>query len=73
MSSRLNPTGSKRLPPPTSEPCSWQEPRKIAPSIPRGQVALTPKPDERTNPHGVPGHIHIVRDSLESKECTGFG
>ena len=35
--------------------------------------ALTLKPDERTNPHGVPGHSHIVRDSLEPKDCTGFG
>ena len=31
------------------------------------------KPDDRTNPHGVPGHSHIVRDSLEPKDCTGFG
>jgi arylsulfatase A-like enzyme len=37
------------------------------------QIALSLKPDERANPHGVPGHSHIVRDSLEPKDCTGFG
>jgi predicted AlkP superfamily pyrophosphatase or phosphodiesterase len=37
------------------------------------QIALTLKPDERVNDHGVPGHSHIVRDSLEPKDCTGFG
>jgi arylsulfatase A-like enzyme len=37
------------------------------------QIALTLKPDERANPHGVPGHSHIVRDALEPKDCTGFG
>jgi arylsulfatase A-like enzyme len=37
------------------------------------QIALTLKPDERANPHGVRGHSHIVRDSLEPKDCTGFG
>jgi arylsulfatase A-like enzyme len=37
------------------------------------QIALTLKPDERANRHGVPGHSHIVRDSLEPKDCTGFG
>ena len=37
------------------------------------QIALTLKPDDRANPHGVPGHSHIVRDSLEPKDCTGFG
>ena len=37
------------------------------------QIAVTLKPDGRTNPHGVPGHSHIVRDSLEAKDCTGFG
>jgi arylsulfatase A-like enzyme len=37
------------------------------------QIALTLKPDERTNRHGVPGHSHIVHDSLEPKDCTGFG
>jgi hypothetical protein len=37
------------------------------------QIALTLKPDDRTNPHGVPGHSHIVRDSLEPKDCSGFG
>jgi arylsulfatase A-like enzyme len=37
------------------------------------QIALTLKPNERANPHGVPGHSHIVRDSLEPKNATGFG
>jgi arylsulfatase A-like enzyme len=37
------------------------------------QIALTLKPDKRANRHGVPGHSHIVRDSLEPKDCTGFG
>ena len=37
------------------------------------QIALTLKPDDRPNAHGVPGHSHIVRDSLEPKDCTGFG
>jgi arylsulfatase A-like enzyme len=37
------------------------------------QIAVTLKPDERANPHGVPGHSHIVRDTLEPKDCTGFG
>jgi arylsulfatase A-like enzyme len=43
------------------------------PTISALQIALTLKPDERTNSHGVPGHSHIVRDSLEPKDCTGFG
>jgi arylsulfatase A-like enzyme len=37
------------------------------------QIAVTLKPDERTNPHGVPGHSHVVRDALEPKDATGFG
>jgi arylsulfatase A-like enzyme len=37
------------------------------------RIALTLKPDERANPHGVAGHSHIVRDSPEPKDCTGFG
>jgi arylsulfatase A-like enzyme len=37
------------------------------------RIALTLKPDERANLHGVPGHSHIVRDSLEPKDVTGFG
>ena len=37
------------------------------------QIALTLRPDERANPHGVPGYSHIVRDSLEPKNATGFG
>jgi arylsulfatase A-like enzyme len=37
------------------------------------QIALSLKSDERSNIHGVPGHSHIVRDSLEPKDSTGFG
>jgi arylsulfatase A-like enzyme len=37
------------------------------------QVAITLRPDERANPHGVPGHSHVVRDALEPKDVTGFG
>jgi arylsulfatase A-like enzyme len=37
------------------------------------RIAITMKADGRANPHGVPGHSHIVRDSLEPKEVTGFG
>lgn len=37
------------------------------------QVAISLKADDRANPYGVPGHSHIVRDSLEPKEVTGFG
>ncbi|MGC1888575.1 MAG: alkaline phosphatase family protein [Stellaceae bacterium] len=37
------------------------------------QIAVTLKPDERANPHGVPGHSHVVRDALEPKDATGFG
>jgi arylsulfatase A-like enzyme len=37
------------------------------------QIAVTLKPDDRTNPHGVPGHSHVVRDTLEPKDATGFG
>jgi arylsulfatase A-like enzyme len=37
------------------------------------QIALTLKPDDRTNPHGVSGHSHVVRDALEPKDNTGFG
>src|SRR5207253_10945773 len=37
------------------------------------QIALTLKPDARANPHGVPGHSHVVRDALEPKDATGFG
>ncbi len=51
-------------------------PDLAAPGLPTSsamQIALTLKPDERANPHGVPGHSHIVRDSLEPKDCTGFG
>jgi len=37
------------------------------------QIAVTLKPDDRTNPHGVPGHSPVVRDALEPKDATGFG
>ena len=37
------------------------------------QIAVTLKPDDRTNPHGVPGHSHVVRDALEPKDAAGFG
>jgi arylsulfatase A-like enzyme len=39
----------------------------------RARIAITMKADDRLNPHGVPGHSHIVRDSLEPKDVTGFG
>jgi arylsulfatase A-like enzyme len=37
------------------------------------QIAVTLKTDDRVNPHDIPGHSHIIRDSLEPKDCTGFG
>ena len=37
------------------------------------QIAVTLKPDDRANPHGVPGHSHVVRNALEPKDATGFG
>jgi predicted AlkP superfamily pyrophosphatase or phosphodiesterase len=37
------------------------------------QIAVTLKPDDRTNPHGVPGHSPVMRDALEPKDATGFG
>jgi arylsulfatase A-like enzyme len=37
------------------------------------RVAITLKADDRINPHGVSGHSHIVRDSSEPKDITGFG
>jgi predicted AlkP superfamily pyrophosphatase or phosphodiesterase len=37
------------------------------------QIAVTLRPDARTNPHGVPGHSHVVRDPLEPMDNTGFG
>ncbi|MGC1299844.1 MAG: alkaline phosphatase family protein, partial [Alloacidobacterium sp.] len=37
------------------------------------QIAVTLKPDDRTNPHGVAGHSPVVRDTLEPKDATGFG
>jgi len=51
-------------------------PELAAAGLPTGspmQIAVTLKPDERTNPHGVPGHSHVVRDALEPKDATGFG
>ena len=51
-------------------------PDLAAAGLPTGspmQIAVTLKPDDRTNPHGVPGHSHIVRDTFESKDVTGFG
>src|SRR5271170_7038824 len=43
------------------------------PACPPARIAITMKADDRTNPYGVPGHSHIVRDSLESNDITGFG
>jgi arylsulfatase A-like enzyme len=37
------------------------------------QIAVTLKPDDRTNLHGVPGHSPVMRDALEPKDATGFG
>ena len=37
------------------------------------QIAMTLKSDDRTNPHGVPGHSPVVRDALEPKDSNGFG
>ncbi len=51
-------------------------PDLAATGLPTGspmQIAVTLKPDDRTNPHGVPGHSHVVRDALEPKDATGFG
>src|SRR5712671_6098734 len=51
-------------------------PDLAAPGLPTNsamQIALTLKPDERANSHGVPGHSHVVRDALEPKDATGFG
>jgi arylsulfatase A-like enzyme len=51
-------------------------PELAAAGLPTGspmQIAVTLKPDDRTNPHGVPGHSHVVRDALEPKDATGFG
>ncbi len=51
-------------------------PDLAAAGLPTGspmQIAVTLKPDDRTNPHGVPGHSHVVRDALEPKDATGFG
>jgi arylsulfatase A-like enzyme len=50
--------------------------RLAAAGLPTGspaQIAITMWADARTNPHGVPGHSHIVRDALEPKDATGFG
>jgi hypothetical protein len=51
-------------------------PGLAAAGLPTGsaaQIALTLRPDERANPHGVPGYSHVVRDALEPKDATGFG
>ena len=51
-------------------------PNLAAAGLPTGspmQIAVTLKPDERANPHSVPGHSHVVRDALEPKDATGFG
>ena len=37
------------------------------------RIAITLQADARVNPHGVPGHSHIVRDALEPKDIAGFG
>ena len=37
------------------------------------RIAITLKADDRVNPHCVCGHSHIVRNSTESKDITGFG
>ncbi|HEV2099672.1 MAG TPA: alkaline phosphatase family protein, partial [Stellaceae bacterium] len=43
------------------------------PTASPARIAITLKADGRVNPHGVAGHSHIVRDSAESKDITGFG
>ena len=50
--------------------------RLAAVGLPTGspaQIAITMRADDRANPHGVPGHSHVVRDALEPKDATGFG
>jgi arylsulfatase A-like enzyme len=42
------------------------------------RIAVPAKPDDRANPHGVPGHSHIVLDASlveggPPKDFTGFG
>jgi hypothetical protein len=37
------------------------------------QIAVTLKPDERSNLYGIAGHSHVVRDAAEPKDATGFG
>ena len=37
------------------------------------RIAVTLAADGRSNPHGVAGTGHIVRDALEPKEVEGFG
>jgi arylsulfatase A-like enzyme len=51
-------------------------PGLAAAGLPTGspmQIAVALKPNDRTNPHGVPGHSHVVRDALDPKDATGFG
>ena len=43
------------------------------PSGTPARIAITMRADGRANPHGVAGHSHIVRNSLEPKDITGFG
>ena len=37
------------------------------------QIAIPSRPDDRLNPHGVPGVSHIVRDPIEGRDFTGCG
>ena len=37
------------------------------------RIAATLATEARENPYGIAGYSAIVRDSLEPKECTGFG
>ncbi|MBV8506291.1 MAG: alkaline phosphatase family protein [Alphaproteobacteria bacterium] len=51
-------------------------PDLVSAGLPTGspmQIAVTLKPDDRTNPHGVQGHSNVVRDPQEPKDNTGFG
>jgi arylsulfatase A-like enzyme len=51
-------------------------PDLAAAGLPTGspmQIAVTLRPNDRTNSHGVAGHSHVVRDALEPKDATGFG
>jgi arylsulfatase A-like enzyme len=55
---------------------SFVGPGLAAAGLPTGspmRIAVTLQSDDRTNPHGVPGHSSVVRDALEPKDSTGFG